>query len=487
MRMRSLKAIGIGACLLLGVAGARAQEGVSASALNRGEFTQEETSRRQSFRDRFDVDLRYRELLFGLRYELDEEIRVDTLLGEGLTKRYFEYRRDWFSGRAGNFYTTFGRGLTFRTLLDDNVHMDQDMDGLKVALNHRLGELQAIAGRPHSEVNHRRDDLVSGGALLAQPAANLSLGGTYLRREATNAHEDPSWGLPVEELGSGLGRVTWRDFDLYGEYAQRWAWGRYDPLSGWIGMDNLRGQASYGSLTFSPEGWGLTVDYKDYRKFDFQYNGPPWVNRLNRSVNTSPGLDERGWQGELTWSPTPSTNLVGNFSDGWSRDYVQRMQHGYGELKYQRLGKGTLILWGEGRALRLVEPSIALKKEGAGHADLSYYLTRIQTLSATAEARQVRSRYIIGLDEKYWDAQGILTYGYAPYLGVSAIVRGTSIRVTEYNNEKLWPIGEVVLTLGAHQLKVRYGKERGGIDCSSGVCRYEPPFSGLKVTAVSRF
>jgi len=483
--MRSLKAIGISACLLLGVAGVRAQEDLGASVLNRGEYTLEDTTRRETIHDRFDFDLRFRDFTFGGRYEVDEEVKIDSLLGEGMTKRYIEYRKDWFQARAGNFYTTFGRGLTFRTLLDENVHMDQDMDGVRVGVNHRLGDAQVVAGRPHTEVLQSRNDVVGGAALNAQATSNIALGGTYLRRDASGTPKDPSWGKPVEELGSGLGRVTWGNLDLYGEYAQRWTWGRYDPIYGWIGMDNLRGQASYGSLSFASSGWGLTVDYKDYRKFDFIYNAPPWVNRLNRNINNA--QDEQGWQGELTASPTADLSLTGNFSDGWSHDYVQRMQHGYGELKYQLLGKGTLILWGEGKVLRLVEPAIALKKEGAGHLLATYYLKKVQSISLEGEARQVRSQYLVGLDEKYWDAQGILTYGYAPYLGVSAIVRATSIRVTEFNDEKLWPIGEAVLTLGNHQLKVRYGKERGGLDCSSGICRYEPPFSGLKVTAVSRF
>lgn len=472
-------------CLVFLPGPSLSQEGLSVSALNRGEYTQEETSRRQSFRDRLDVDLRWREFLFGLRYELDEEIRIDTLFQEGLSKRFIEYRRDWFSARAGNSYTTFGRGLTFRSFADDNIYLDRDLDGLRVAANHRLGEALALAGRPRSDVTHRREDLLSGASLLAQATSQMALGGTYLRRDATNTPGDTSWGKPVEELASGLGRLTWGGLDLYGEYAQRWTWGRYDPLSGWIGADNVRGQAGYAALSYTLSGWGLSLDYKDYRKFNFAYNAPPWVNRLNRNLNSA--ADERGWQGELTVSPTRDLSLTGNFSDGWSHDYVQRLEHGYGELKYQPLGKGTLVLWGEGKILRLVEPSIRLKKEGAGHMDLSYYLTRVQTLSATAEARQVRSQYLVGVDEKYWDLQGILTYGYAPHLGVSAIVRATSVRVTEYNSEKLWPVGEVVLTLGSHQIKARYGQERGGLECSSGVCRYEPPFSGLKVTAISRF
>jgi hypothetical protein len=471
---------------LLVAAWARAQEGPSISALNRGEYTQEDSTRRESFRDRLDLDLHFREFLIGGRYQMDEEVRVDTLLGEGLTKRYVEYRKDWFSARAGNSYSTFGRGLTFRSFEDDNVYIDRDVDGIKVSVNHARGEIQALAGRPRSDVTHKRDDVIAGGSALGQVIPNVSLGGTYVRRDAANTPQDSSWGRPVEELGSGIGRVILGDLDLYGEYAQRWTWGRYDPLlGGWIGMNNVRGQATYGSLSFTPVGWGLTVDYKDYRNFDFAYNAPPWVNRLNRNLNKA--HDEQGWQGELTTSPTPSVNLVGNFSDGWSHDYTERLQHGYGEFKLQSLDKGLLLLWGEGITKRLVEPAIFLKKEGAGHAEGTYYLTRVKTVSATAELRRVRSLYLSGQDFKYWDNEAILTYSQAPFFSVSAIVRQTSIRVLEYNNDDLWPIGQVVLTFGRHQVTVRYGKERGGLDCSSGICIYKPPFNGLEVYTISRF
>jgi len=484
-QMKLWKAIAVCACLLLSMAGAWAQEGPSVSALNRGEYTQEEGTRRETFRDRLDLDLHFREFMIGGRYEMDEEVRIDTLLQEGLTKRYAEYRKDWFSARAGNSYTTFGRGLTFRSFVDDNIYLDRDVDGLKIAVNHQRGEVQALAGRPRSDVTHKRDDVIAGGSLFGQATSNLGFGGTYIRRDAANTPNDTSWGRPVEELGSALGRATWGNLDFYGEYAQRWTWGRYDPAYGWIGTDNVRGQASYGSLSFTPAGWGLAVDYKDYRHFDFAYNAPPWANRLNRNLNNA--LDERGWQGELTASPTLSTNLVGNFSDGWSHDYAQRLQHGYGEFKVQALNKGLLDVWGEGVQKRLVEPSIALKKEGAGHLTATYYLTPVKTLSLETELRQVRSQYLSGPDLKYWDDEAILTVGYAPYLSLSAIVRQTSVKVPEYNDEDLWPIGQAVLTLGRHQFTVRYGKERGGLECSSGICIYEPPFNGLKVTAVSRF
>jgi hypothetical protein len=49
---------------------------------------------------------------------------------------------------------------------------------------------------------------------------------------------------------------------------------------------------------------------------------------------------------------------------------------------------------------------------------------------------------------------------------------------------KNWPSAEAALTFseGKHRLVVFYGKERGGLRCSNGVCRQVQAFTGLRVT-----
>ena len=42
-------------------------------------------------------------------------------------------------------------------------------------------------------------------------------------------------------------------------------------------------------------------------------------------------------------------------------------------------------------------------------------------------------------------------------------------------------------TKGPHRFTAAYVKQVDGINCTGGVCRYEPAFSGLKMTLTSSF
>jgi hypothetical protein len=52
----------------------------------------------------------------------------------------------------------------------------------------------------------------------------------------------------------------------------------------------------------------------------------------------------------------------------------------------------------------------------------------------------------------------------------------------------IWPEAVVSYRIGsgAHTLLMTYGAERGGLNCSGGVCRYVPAFNGLRVTLTSQ-
>src|SRR5690606_5129536 len=45
----------------------------------------------------------------------------------------------------------------------------------------------------------------------------------------------------------------------------------------------------------------------------------------------------------------------------------------------------------------------------------------------------------------------------------------------------------VARTQGAHRISLAYVKQVDGINCTGGVCRYEPAFSGLKLNITSSF
>jgi hypothetical protein len=50
-----------------------------------------------------------------------------------------------------------------------------------------------------------------------------------------------------------------------------------------------------------------------------------------------------------------------------------------------------------------------------------------------------------------------------------------------------WPQGFISIKMGeSHTLLASYGKERGGLNCTGGICRIVPPFNGLRLTLTSQ-
>lgn len=459
---------------------------MSLRALNRAELTMERNTRRETFRDRLDVDFFYEKYRIGARFEMDEEIRIDTLLGERLSQRFAEYKDKKFYARFGNFYGTFGKGLTFRSFADENVYLDRDVDGIKFwgKLGDKV-EGTGLAGKIRSDISHLRTDLLAGGEINFLLSDKISFGGCYLRQDASNLPRDVSLGMPVEELASGNISASWGGIDFYGEYGERYTWGKYDPIYGWIGTENINGKAGYISLNYSREGFGIALDAKNYRNFNFPYNGPPTVNRLFRFVNS--GLDERGWQGEVTFSPYLWLTLIGNFSDAWSTDKAQGLKNGYIEWRMEKLKKWRAIFYSDYKELRRVEPAIALKEESAIGFEGTQYIGLRNSIFLSSEVRKVKSDYLSGIYIRYIESKEIISFSHSTLVSFSLIFRASDKRIPEYNDERLWIIGESVWNIQNHQLKLRYGKERGGLECSSGICRYEPPFFGLRASLLSRF
>jgi hypothetical protein len=52
----------------------------------------------------------------------------------------------------------------------------------------------------------------------------------------------------------------------------------------------------------------------------------------------------------------------------------------------------------------------------------------------------------------------------------------------------LWGIAEVTYKISsANSVTFSYGSERGGLKCSSGICRYVNPFSGFRLMVINNF
>ncbi|MFT4062687.1 MAG: DUF6029 family protein [Edaphocola sp.] len=90
-------------------------------------------------------------------------------------------------------------------------------------------------------------------------------------------------------------------------------------------------------------------------------------------------------------------------------------------------------------------------------------------------------------DDGSWAFLG-LEYAIAPKwsFAVSDMLNVAPTEHSVYKNQHFYNVF-IARTQGAHRISLAYVKQVEGINCSGGVCRYEPAFSGLKVMITSSF
>jgi hypothetical protein len=81
-----------------------------------------------------------------------------------------------------------------------------------------------------------------------------------------------------------------------------------------------------------------------------------------------------------------------------------------------------------------------------------------------------------------------LEYAMAPKWGVaiSDMYNISPSETSRFKGQHFYNIF-VSRTQGAHRISLAYVKQVSGINCSGGVCRYEPAFSGVKLSITSSF
>ncbi len=475
-------------CLLLCAAlfitqAAQAQSGYL-SAGNKLEVWVEDSLRANEYLNQFDIQYSNDNWLVGARLETDEEGRWDDDRETELVRRYAEYCDDYLTLRGGNFYATFGRGLLLRAMEDDEVRIDRDLDGIHGLVMWRNLEGQAFFGRPKNDDTLDRDHLLSGVDLGFQLTDEFNVGAGYVRMDADGDDVDESiLGRPIEELAGGRFQFMHGAFDGYIEGAKRFRRGDVDALEGWIGTDAEDGRAWYGAMSVSLPGYAFLIEGKDYYRFDATYSTPPATNSEGMPLNN--GFDERGFGLSATMSPIDEMTIYadGSLAEAQDDDAMRNSASGY--LRREWYGKGAIQIGGEWYDGEKTTDGYEERFHAGPLLEVSYYLS--EDLSV-----QFKGHFFIRDDlsterQEYNETQTDLTISHSSARSLTFSLIKASEELVKYENEDTWLTVQFTCTLNhKHDLNLKFGNVRGGINCSGGVCVTEDPFSGFRMELVSR-
>jgi hypothetical protein len=483
--------------LLLVSSGGFAATNLSIQGVNRAEFWAFKRDWATTLEDKLDLNARYGDLNGGLGLFLFEPSKPWVGLRQPL--RLLDYTVAYspkkFEILYGKYFQTFGKGLALRSFSDDDFRHYKSLHGLRgTAKLPFKSELVLLGGRLRDvffeentyKIRNVADssDQVLGADLTSRPVKYFGFGGRYVR---LNRSIDPTPKAFTELFGGNL-LGSAGPLEVYGEVCQR-----LGTKSGTGGRE--KGLGYYLNAATSAGGYSLLGEYMDYDHLAvpaalYHWNDPPTPIQSGVVINT--GVDEKGWQITANGTPIGPLFLQGYYGRLYTHDNTSAgVVESEGKVRYSA---GTAWTF-ETKFNNLYEKEIEL------------HVTNRNVAKPVVQANWVSGQHTVALEGeygivseqtddaalltpwKYHETAIALSYGYGANLLFTLSWQGVDMKLARrYNDETSWPLFETVWSItDRNVLRVRIGSERGGYTCSGGVCRFEAPFTGVKLQLISRF
>lgn len=479
-------------------------------------------------------------ITLGLRYELDDLSEVGPSF-QGLRRRWTEYAKDKLTLQAGDVYALYGRGLTMNAFESRPLNYDSWLDGIKGEYEYAWSKdeydfrpslgVKMIAGK----LNYR--DIVDSTHILtvSSQAFNTQLGlfgkkvlvgGSFLH--ANTSYPELSFGSQVftlREVNQPEFYVNFFTGALEGFFQYAQVRTNLTQIFGEQKDSNHTGNAFYGSLSYSGEDLGLTFEYKNYGYYihparepnkptyfsKLPISNPPEVYKeftytsLTRTTHSVNFDDELGFQIEANITAIPenvitlyaaasswhnsyddtlhltgTTDILPKFSGTtyypfW--EYFVEVEHEFGGLDY-------LKLFAHRRSEVIHAAPLEEQSSTTIGAKLQYETSKSQSFLASFEHQWMTSYQRIINDHKFLNELLTVQYSFNPIITFGGVLDFC----TRYEESRhIWPQVFVSFRIGgSHTVLASFGSERGGLNCTGGICRVVPAFDGARVTITSQ-
>ncbi|MCX6245054.1 MAG: DUF6029 family protein [Bacteroidetes bacterium] len=471
--------------------------------------------------------------------------------GYGVPYWFVNYKNDKLDITAGNFYEQFGNGMTLRTWQEWTLGFDNSLRGLRVKFSPVDGlTFKGVWGvqRNYWEVySNNNRGIVKGGDIdiylndlfssLKDARTKLSFGGSfvsdYQKGKTTDLLIDTmiyTLKLP-ENVSTYGGRVNLNigGFNLNSEYAHK----INDPtsLNKYIYKD---GNGVYTTISYSQKGLGVYVSSKIIDNMGYKSNRLVTNNQLD--INYLPSITKQhtyalaamypyatqpngewGMSGTVTYTIPKHSKLGGksgltlalNYSqvNSLSRDSLDGINMnqsgtlGYKtnfftpgkdvyyqdfnfevDKKFSKRWKGIFTYLNQTYNKDIVEGHLneyGLIYSNIGIADITYNMTDKFSLRGEVQGLWTKQ------DKGNW-AAGLLEFTIAPKWFFSVQDQWN------YGNDDPdlqihYFLVSAGYTYNTSRVFLSYGRQREGILCVGGVCRYVPAASGFTLTVTSSF
>jgi hypothetical protein len=497
------------------------------------------------FEELGDLRLFINDFQLGARFEYDDPIEFGKGK-KGMSRRFIEFRKEAFLTRAGNFYEIFAKGLTLNSFESRPIGFNTEFDGARINYRHTFGKKNKVrvnatvlgGGMDYTDINdtsRTENYSIRAANFGISPVSLFNIGFSYLFANGKIPTGNILTEIDAEIYEANFG-FNWKSLDMFISYANKVT--ILHPNQVYTKSEAPRGDGAYASVSFAGSKFGVNVEYKNYRfnlvtpdkrgatspfkPLPFQ-NAPSCIKvysttLLSRFPHNVDFGDEVGFQTDVFYSPYDrlTVNLNASLSsrhyDYYDSDTTvltryQRIDRKYSflpsvknefspyweffaEAEYQ-LNKNMKAKLGFARKTSvlysIVDPSSSdIIRAVTIPAEFQYQFGRIYGIKLTTEFQ--RAFNSLRSDEKHYNSQYTsLVLSRSPDVIVAGNFEFTDDE-EDPSGKKFWANGELTYKFSSSNIiTLSYGSERGGLKCSSGICRYVNPFNGFRLTLVNNF
>jgi hypothetical protein len=486
----------------------------------------------------FSLRYTYDKFTAGIQYEL---YAPNPLLGyfpgfkgNGISNYFVNFKHQGLDITAGNFYDQFGSGLVFRSWEDRQLGVDNSIRGIRVKYDF-TDYLNATAFTG----NQRTGFELSEGTLtgvntefnlgsVLKSDTGIDLGASYVQRYQESTSADVNFPATVG-LYSARADLTFDSFFIGGEYVYKEEDAFVNNRQVFAG-NYQDGRALLINTGYATKGLGINATFRAMENMTFFSDRDESANPfLQQTINYVPGYTKQqdyavtniyvyapqaavvpgeqkageiGGQIDVYYTADKDSFLGGKYGTKFEFNYanwsgldatfdepnntytaalLSRGEKYFEEYSFavkKRFGENLSAIFTGVRTEYnglIVEGKDFFLKGNSFIIDAQYKLTKgrsvrmdLQHLGADA-------------DRGNWAAT-TLEYSFSPFLSIYA----TDLYNYEETNRHYFSTGGSY-TRGRTRVALNYGRQRGGLICVGGVCRFVPENTGLTINLATNF
>ncbi len=428
---------------------------------------------------------------------------------------------------VGTIYDQIGSGILFRSYEDRGLLIDNGLMGLEVKyklgkhiqLKGFGGQQRAIPGGQQEHIFERYQPIIKGfnaegdystGKVNLTPGIgvlNRTLDQVSMNNIASNINGqdissrfEPRYNMYAFSAYNTLNykNITWL---IEGDYKTHEA--ILDTGVGTTKLVDKPGNVVFTTLNYARKGFAVNVSAKRTENFFMRtspnevllkgmLNWQPVVARqrperlISRYTPASQDLSEMASTVDLMYNPNDKTTCTFTYTNIDRLDKSKLYRELFGEIVMDGLGS-----WKVQAGIQYLEYNMTIYRVKpqpylfaiTPYVELTYLLNSSQSLRMELQYMSTKQDY------GSW-VFGLLEYNVAPKFSISV---SDMYNITpNYDNSDVkgafhYPTVYGAFTKGPHRLSLAYVKQVAGINCTGGVCRYEPAFSGVRATLATRF